>query len=156
VQEAGFDLYAPLDLKIGMCKMVVAAPAELASRKNSGKAQRGNSGDGHGENRGWVFPHMRIASKYPAIAKAYADSRGLSAEIVTLTGSIELGPVTGLCDCIIDITQSGETLRQNHLVVVDELTSVSSLLIVNLATIKTKFEEVKQVVANLGAVVARA
>jgi len=80
--------------------------------------------------------HIRIASKYPRTTKAYLVRRGLTAEVIKLSGAIELGPLTGLCERIVDITQTGETLRQNGLVEVDTVARVSTRLVVNPARLK--------------------
>src|SRR4029077_7329418 len=80
--------------------------------------------------------HIRVATKYPKTTRAYLVRRGLTAEVIKLWGALELGPLTGLCDRIVDITQTGETLRQNGLVEVDTVAQVSSRLVVNPARLK--------------------
>jgi ATP phosphoribosyltransferase len=80
--------------------------------------------------------HIRIATKYPRTARAYLSRKGLTAEVIRLSGAIELAPLTGLCDRIVDITQTGETLRQNGLVEIDTVGDVSSRLVVNPARLK--------------------
>ena len=117
LDEEGRELYEPLDLGIGRCRMIVA---ERADQRVDEKAQG----------------HIRIATKYPRTTKAYLQRRGLTAEVIKLSGAIELGPLTGLCERIIDITQTGETLRQNGLVEVDTVGEVSSRLVVNPARLK--------------------
>jgi ATP phosphoribosyltransferase len=117
LDEEGRELYEPLDLGIGRCRMIVA---ERADQRVDEKAQS----------------HIRIATKYPRTTKAYLQRRGLTAEVIKLSGAIELGPLTGLCERIIDITQTGETLRQNGLVEVDTVGEVSSRLVVNPARLK--------------------
>jgi len=94
-------------------------------------------GDGGGQRvAGKAQGQIRIATKYPRTTKAYLQRRGLTAEVIKLSGAIELGPLTGLCERIIDITQTGETLRQNGLVEVDTVGEVSSRLVVNPARLK--------------------
>lgn len=117
LDEQGFELYEPLDLRIGRCRMIVA---ERVDAPVDERAQA----------------HIRVATKYPKTARAYLVKRGLTAEIIKLSGAIELGPLTGLCERIIDITQTGETLRQNGLVEVDTVGQVSSRLVVNPARLK--------------------
>lgn len=117
LDEQGFELYEPLDLRIGRCRMIVA---ERSDARVDERAQA----------------HIRVATKYPKTARAYLVKRGLTAEIIKLSGAIELGPLTGLCERIIDITQTGETLRQNGLVEVDTVAQVSSRLVVNPARLK--------------------
>jgi ATP phosphoribosyltransferase len=80
--------------------------------------------------------HVRVATKYPRTTRAYLARKGLTAEVIALHGAIELGPLTGLCERIVDITQTGETLRQNGLVIVDTVSQVSSRLVVNPARLK--------------------
>jgi ATP phosphoribosyltransferase len=115
LDEEGRDLYEPLDLGIGQCRMIVAQKADAASAE---------------------LAHLRIATKYPRITKAYLARKGITAEVIKLSGAIELGPLTGLCDRIVDITQTGETLRQNGLVEIDTVCQVSSKLVVNPARLK--------------------
>ncbi len=117
LDEEGRELYEPLDLGIGRCRMIVA---ERADQRVDERAQS----------------HIRIATKYPRTTKAYLHRRGLTAEVIKLSGAIELGPLTGLCERIVDITQTGETLRQNGLVEVDTVGEVSSRLVVNPARLK--------------------
>jgi ATP phosphoribosyltransferase len=117
LDEDGRELYEPLDLGIGKCRMIVAEPAEARVDE---RAQA----------------HIRIATKYPKTTRAYLVRRGITAEVIRLSGAIELGPLTGLCDRIVDITQTGETLRQNGLVEVDTVAQISSRLVVNPARLK--------------------
>jgi ATP phosphoribosyltransferase len=133
LDEEGRELYEPLDLGIGRCRMIVAerTGAEIESPGFAGArstAQRcGVSIDDS---------HIRIATKYPKTTRAYLARKGITAEVIKLSGAIELGPLTGLCDRIVDITQTGETLRQNGLVEVDTISQVSSRLVVNPARLK--------------------
>ena len=85
---------------------------------------------------GMAQAHIRVATKYPNLTRDYLLRRGLTAEVIKLSGAIELGPLTGLCERIVDITQTGETLRQNGLVEVDTVCQVSSRLVVNPARLK--------------------
>jgi ATP phosphoribosyltransferase len=117
IDEEGKELYEPLDLGIGRCRMIVA---ERADARVDERTQA----------------HIRVATKYPRTTRAYLQRRGLTAEVIKLSGAIELGPLTGLCERIVDITQTGETLRQNGLVEVDTIAEVSSRLVVNPARLK--------------------
>jgi len=117
LDEEGRELYEPLDLGIGRCRMIVAERA-----------------DARVDERSQV--HIRVGTKYPKTTRAYLHRRGLTAEVIKLSGAIELGPLTGLCERIVDITQTGETLRQNGLVEVDTIGEVSSRLVVNPARLK--------------------
>jgi ATP phosphoribosyltransferase len=117
LDEEGRELYEPLDLGIGRCRMIVA---ERADSPVDDKAHS----------------HLRIATKYPRTTRAYLHRKGITAEVIKLSGAIELGPLTGLCERIVDITQTGETLRQNGLVEIDTVGQVSSRLVVNPARLK--------------------
>lgn len=117
LDEEARELYEPLDLGIGRCRMIVA---ERADARVDERAQA----------------HIRVATKYPRTTRAYLHRRGLTAEVIKLSGAIELGPLTGLCERIVDITQTGETLKQNGLVEVDTIAEVSSRLVVNPARLK--------------------
>ena len=121
LDEDAFELYEPLDLAIGRCRMIVAerAGANVDEQK-----------------------HVRVATKYPRTTRAYLARKGLTAEVIALHGAIELGPLTGLCERIVDITQTGETLRQNGLVEVDTVGEVSSRLVVNPARLKLDGERI--------------
>ncbi|HEV8475117.1 MAG TPA: ATP phosphoribosyltransferase [Methylomirabilota bacterium] len=133
------DVYEPLDLRFGFCRLVVAEPRELWERDDPSK---------------WSW--VRVATKYPRLAEQYFSERGVQVEIVRLDGSIELAPLVGLADRIVDLVQSGETLRANGLVEVAEITRSTARLIVNRASMKTEFAAVTQLVDDLRARVAAA
>jgi ATP phosphoribosyltransferase len=128
LDEEGRDLFEPLDLAIGRCRMIVAERAEPAPAP----AAR-SPWDDHADR---AQAHLRVATKYPRTTRAYLQRKGITAEVIKLSGAIELGPLTGLCDRIVDITQTGETLRQNGLVEIDTVGQVSSRLVVNPARLK--------------------
>jgi ATP phosphoribosyltransferase len=128
LDEEGRDLFEPLDLAIGRCRMIVAERAEPAP------AAPGRSAWDELSDRAQA--HLRVATKYPRTTRAYLQRKGITAEVIKLSGAIELGPLTGLCDRIVDITQTGETLRQNGLVEIDTVAQVSSRLVVNPARLK--------------------
>lgn len=130
LDEEGRDLFEPLDLKIGQCRMIVAEPAEPAP------LPRGAAHSAWDELSDRAQAHLRVATKYPRTTRAYLQRKGITAEVIKLSGAIELGPLTGLCDRIVDITQTGETLRQNGLVEIDTVAQVSSRLVVNPARLK--------------------
>ena len=119
------EIYAPLDLAIGHCHMAVAAPADWAAQE---------------EPRSWS--HLRVATKYPAIARRHFAERGVQAECIKLNGAIELAPLLGLCRHIVDLVQTGATLKANGLVEIEHIAEVSSRLIVNRPALKTRPEEV--------------
>jgi ATP phosphoribosyltransferase len=134
VEEHGGDLYEPLDLKIGACRLSVAEPV---ARPVDERAQ----------------VHVRIATKYPACTKKWLEERGLTAEVIKLYGSVELGPLTGLADRIVDLVSSGETLRQNGLREVEVILQVTSRLVVNRASLKLRGPEIDALVRKLRAAV---
>jgi ATP phosphoribosyltransferase len=130
LDEHARELYEPLDLGIGRCRMIVAERAGARIDDRS-------------------YLHLRIATKYPRTTAAYLGRRGITAEIISLSGAIELGPLTGLCERIVDITQSGETLRQNGLVEIDTVAQVSARLVVNPARLKLDGERLGAMIAAL-------
>jgi len=119
------EIYAPLDLGVGHCRLVVAAPAEDA---------------GHDDPARWS--HVRVATKYPEITRRHFAARGVQAECIKLNGAMELAPRIGLCRQIVDLVQTGSTLRANGLVEIELIADISSRLIVNRAALKTRAEEV--------------
>ena len=134
LDEEGRDLFEPLDLAIGRCRMIVAERAEPAPAPPG--AERDGCDPGWDAEADRAQAHLRVATKYPRTTRAYLQRKGITAEVIKLSGAIELGPLTGLCDRIVDITQTGETLRQNGLVEIDIVAQVSSRLVVNPARLK--------------------
>ncbi len=130
ILEEGRDLYECLDLNIGKCKMCVAA---FPSKK---ELILGNE---------WI----KVATKYPNIASKYFESKNRKAEIIKLNGSVELGPIVGLSDCIVDIVESGRTLKENGLEVIEEICDISARVIVNKVSIKTKYEEISKILKGM-------
>jgi ATP phosphoribosyltransferase len=139
LEEDGRDLYEPLDLGIGACRMAMAAP---------GRAGAGGAGDD-----GQL--HLRVATKYPACTRRWLERQGLFAEIIKLYGSVELGPLVGLCDRIVDLVSSGETLRQHGLAEIATVMEVTSRLVVNRASLKLRGAEVDAVLRRLRAALGR-
>jgi len=127
LMENGTDVFELLDLKIGACRFVLAETA--ASLKKAQKAYQ-------------QVGQMRVATKYPQIAGDYLNKRGLQAELITLRGSVELAPITGLADMIVDLTTTGKTLAENGLRVVDEIAACSARLIANTVSARLKYEEI--------------
>lgn len=130
--EQGKDLYEPLDLKFGYCRMIVAEPVSLV---------------GNDDPTGWS--HVRIASKYPHVTEKYFAAKGIQVEIIKLYGSIELAPLVGLSERIVDIVETGETLRQNGLVEVEQIAEISTRLIVNRASMKIKYKRITEIIQGL-------
>src|SRR5918997_2267632 len=127
--ESQADLLLPLDLRIARCRMVVAAADADAMTKVQGM--------------------IRLATKYSQIASAHFGARGIPVEIIKLSGSVELAPALGLADMIVDLVESGRTLRENGLVVVDEIAESTGRLVVNRASYQLKAEEVARLVNAL-------
>jgi ATP phosphoribosyltransferase len=121
------DVYEPLDLGFGFCRLVVAEPEALWRRDDPAK---------------WSW--VRVATKYPNLTERYFSERGIQVELIRLDGSIELAPLVGLADRIVDLVQSGETLRANGLVEVAEILRSTARLIVNRASLKTAYGPVSQ------------
>ena len=119
------ELYAPIDLDVGHCKLVVAAPKELVETDDPTR-----------------WSHLRVATKYPNLTAKFFAARGVQAECVKLNGAIELAPSLGLCRRIVDLVSTGATLAANNLVVMEEIADISSRLVVNRAALKTRAEEV--------------
>ena len=126
------DVYEPLDLAFGQCRLVVAEPAALS---------RGD------DPRRWSF--IRVATKYPNLTERYFAARGVQVEVVKLGGSIELAPLVGLAERVVDLVDTGRTLRENGLVEVEEIARASARLIVNRASLKTKYAEVRRLIVAL-------
>jgi ATP phosphoribosyltransferase len=135
--EQDKDLYEPLDLKFGYCRMMVAEPAGLAQSDDPGS-----------------WSHIRVATKYPHVAEKYFASKGIQAEIIKLYGSIELGPLVGLSERIVDLVSTGETLRQNGLVEVETIAEITTRLVVNRASLKTKHQRIRGIIDGLEKVIA--
>ncbi len=118
------EIYAPLDLNVGYCRMVVAQPEEAASEDNPNR-----------------WSHIRVATKYPEITKRHFAARGVQAECIKLNGAIEIAPSLGLCRRIVDLVSTGSTLKANGLVEVEEIATITSRLAVNRTAMKTRPEE---------------
>jgi ATP phosphoribosyltransferase len=119
------DIYAPLDLDIGHCRMMVAAPKDWIGQEDP---------------RTWS--HIRVASKYPEVTRRHFAARGVQAEVIKLNGAVELAPIIGLCRHIVDLVQTGSTLRANGLVEIEHIADVTSRLIVNRTALKTRPDEI--------------
>lgn len=117
------EIYAPVDLDIGHCRLSVAAPADLAATDDPSE-----------------WSHVRIATKYPNFTRRHFEAKGVQAECVKLNGAMEIAPALGLTRRIVDLVSTGGTLKANNLVEVDTLCEVTSRLIVNRAAFKTRPE----------------
>ena len=134
MEHEGDGLYEPLDLEIARCRMMVA----------------GRAGEEADHPR-----RLRVATKYVRTARAFYAERGVQAEVIKLYGSMELAPLVGLADRIVDLVDTGNTLRANGLVPMDLIAPISSRLVVNKASMKMKHAAVKALTADLAAAVAR-
>jgi ATP phosphoribosyltransferase len=133
VEEFAYsDLYAPVDLAIGHCRLSVAEPAGAA---------------------GGATSHLRVASKYPNLTRRYYERQGIQAEVVKLNGAMELAPGLGLASRIVDLVSTGRTLKDNGLVETAVILQVSARLIVNRAALKTD-ERLAQLVERFRALAA--
>ena len=129
------EIYAPLDLEVGHCRLVVAGIAD----------------QGEDDPRGWS--HIRVATKYPEITRRHFAARGVQAECIKLNGAIELAPRLGLCRHIVDLVQTGATLRANGLVEIERIAEVSARLIVNRPALKTRPHQVGHWIERLRAAI---
>ena len=132
IDEADRDVYEPLDLKFGRCRLVVAQPGSVPKERSLTD-----------------WSSIRVASKFPRITEQYYNSKGVPVEIIRLSGSIELAPLVGLCERIVDLVESGRTLAENGLIEVAEIMPVTARLIVNRASQKTKYEQVTDLIGRL-------
>jgi ATP phosphoribosyltransferase len=133
VEHGGAGLYQPLDLGIAKCRMVVAV------RKGFDYAGAVRQG-----------ARLRVASKYPGITHQHFGAKGVHVDLIRLYGSMELAPLTGLADAIVDLVATGKTLKANDLVAVEEIMPVSARLIVNQAALKTRRAELQPIIDAFG------
>lgn len=131
MEYGGEGLYEPLDLKIACCRLMLAGPEALKATLKNSEAR------------------MRIATKYVATTRRYFAAQGKQVEIIKLYGSMELAPLVGLSDCIVDVVDTGNTLKANGLVPLELIANISSRLIVNKAAMKMKHAIVKSVCARI-------
>ncbi|HEY1404901.1 MAG TPA: ATP phosphoribosyltransferase [Pyrinomonadaceae bacterium] len=126
--ESGADLLQPLDLRFGYCRIAVATRAEKSQAMTGA---------------------LRVATKYPRIAATHFGARGMPVEIIQLSGSVELAPVLGLADCIVDLVETGRTLTENGLEVVEVIAHSSARLVVNRASYQLKAAAVSHLIETL-------
>ena len=129
--EHDADVHEPLDLGFGRCRLAVAAPVDSAESDYSHVST------------------LRVATKYPRVAGAYFRHLGVPVELITLSGSVELAPITGLAERIVDLVESGRTLAENGLSVTEVIAEISARLIVNRASYQLKRHEIAQLIALL-------
>jgi ATP phosphoribosyltransferase len=134
LEEQGRDLYEPLDLRIGRCRLVVAEPEDRPVDE-------------------MARVHLRYATKFPELTRRHLQARGVVAEIIKLYGSIEISPLVGLADRIVDLVSSGETLRQHRLREVETIMQVSGRICVGRAAAKLRSDRIDELLARLRAAV---
>lgn len=129
IEHGGEGLYQPLDLNIAKCRMSVAVRHDFDYADAVKQGSR-----------------IRVATKYMQIARDHFANKGVHVDLIKLYGSMELAPLTGLADAIVDLVSTGSTLRANHLVEVEEIMKISSRLIVNQAALKLKREPIRGII----------
>ncbi|MCI9523734.1 MAG: ATP phosphoribosyltransferase [Erysipelotrichaceae bacterium] len=127
--ECGDEYYEVMDLGLGKCKFILASLPDNNVLNKSG--------------------HIKIGTKYPTVANNYFKQKGMDVEIIKIEGSVELAPILGLCDAIVDIMETGTTLKENGLVVFDEIYDISARVIVNKASFKLKRKEIISLLDDL-------
>ncbi len=128
LEHGGAELYQPLDLKIARCKMMVAVPNDFDY-----------------ESAVFQGARLRVATKYLKTARAHFASKGVHVDLIKLYGSMELAPLVGLSDVIVDLVSTGSTLKANHLKPVEEIMQISSRLIINQAALKLKRKTIQPI-----------
>ncbi len=134
--EQGKELYEPLDLKFGYCRLVVAEPKELQQDDDPAN-----------------WSNIRVATKYPNVTEKFFAGKGIQAELIKLYGSIELAPLVGLSERIVDLVSTGATLRDNGMVEVETIAEITTRLIVNRASLKTKHRRIAKIIDDLEQVI---
>ena len=135
ILEENRNIYEVLDLGVGKCRMCVAGPESARKYLNSGEL-------------------IRVATKYPRIAKDYFFNRKhQTVEIIKLNGSIELAPIVGLSEVIVDIVETGTTLRENGLTVLEEIYPLSARMVVNQVSMKMEYERINDIIKKLKAAI---
>lgn len=131
LMEEARDLYEVLNLGFGACRMAVAGPAKLMGKLDD-------------------IPDKRVATKYPNVARDYFELvKKESIEIIKLNGSVELAPLVGLSEVIVDIVESGRTLKENNLVVLEEICDISARLVVNKVSMKMKNDRIRHIIDGM-------
>ena len=124
------EIYSPIDLKIGLCRLVVATTKEILSDEDP-----------------LTWSYVRVATKYPNLTSDHFKKRGVHADCIKLNGAMELAPSMGLCRRIVDLSESGETLKANGLIEIEEIMKVSTRLAINRNAYKTNFKEVNKIIS---------
>tara|TARA_Y100000817_G_scaffold314563_1_gene313886 strand:+ start:310 stop:957 length:648 start_codon:yes stop_codon:yes gene_type:complete len=130
------EVYAPLDLNIGHCKISVAAVKSLIKKENPD-----------------TWSNIRVATKYPNITKKFFAAKGIQTEIIKLSGSMELAPSLNMCRRIVDLVSTGQTLKVNGLIEVEEIMKIQSKLIINRSAYKTEMLKIKEIISEFEKVI---
>jgi ATP phosphoribosyltransferase len=138
IEHGGDGLYQPLDLQIAQCRMSVATRADFDYDSAVKQGSR-----------------IRVATKFTRIASEHFATKGVHVDLIKLYGSMELAPLTGLADAIVDLVSSGNTLRANHLVEVEKIMHISSRLVVNQASLKLKREPIRAIIEAFASAIAK-
>lgn len=136
IEHGGAGLYQPLDLQIAKCRMMVAVAAGF---DYEGAVKHG--------------ARLKVATKYPRIAREHFAAKGVHVDIIKLYGSMELAPLVGLADAIVDLVSTGGTLKANNLVAVEHIIDISSRLVINQAALKLKYDRIQPVLDAFGSAV---
>ncbi len=136
--EQGRDVYEPLDLKVAPCRLMVAAPEGMAWADLTGRIS------------------LRVATKFPAITTRFFERMGVQAKIIRLYGNVEIAPATGVADLVVDLVDTGGTLRANGLAPIREIFSATARLIANRASLKTNYKKVSAIIEQLKGVIPTA
>lgn len=127
--ESNASLFTPLALNFGKCRLSIIAPEHYKIRD---------------------LADMRIATKHPNVTVKYFNSIGIEPEIITLNGSLELAPETGIADAIVDIVQTGETMKKNNLIEIKKIMDISAIIVVNRVSQKIKYDEINNFIEKAG------
>ena len=137
IKEFSFEeIYAPVNLRIGLCRLSVAEPIELALRDDPK-----------------TWSHLKVATKYPNITKKHFAERGVQAECLKLNGALEIAPRLGLSKRIVDLVSSGKTLKENKLTEIEKIMDITSYLIVNRDMAKAYPNKINKIIANFRKVI---
>ena len=138
IQENDYsEVYAPLDLNIGHCKISVAAKQSLLKKEDPE-----------------TWSNIRVATKYPNITKKYFSSKGIQTEIIKLNGSMELAPTLNMCRRIVDLVSTGKTLKENGLVKIEDIMKIQSKLIINRSAYKTDMIKIKKIISEIESIIS--
>jgi len=128
ILEANADIYELLDLNFGRCRFVVVGMKDIPLTKGT---------------------NLKVASKYPHVAEEFFAKKGIHATTIKLNGSVELAPIIGMADCIVDIVETGTTIKENGLTILEDVEHISTRLVVNKASFATKTEEIQTFISDI-------